>query len=518
MKRWLKAADPNGQAPRHGLGAGFSPRFARLAGGLLDRLGRSSGVFFMVLIVLCGVEVAVDWNSTLFEINVLRAQLKEKATHYADLLRKAAEPALLAYDAEELDRLSAGLFDDDELVYVRFTDLLGNTLYDRLRPDYARTFVKKHKETFRAHYRHPMQRDAAGLANDPVGLRERMEKSRHRDFIQAFTDTENALIARFTSSPATAHQPPPRVLYQDRLADPSGARDSELSYAVGAITSAEGEVMGEVLVAFRHDKLNRAVAGKLLKGLGIVLFFVGLILVQNVSSRKSKLRLMDLEAAQKAAREAVRSTLPKTPTVPWGQVGVALRQADGVGGLIYDLRVEEGGALELLLAVPDGGGVDSAFAAVALLGVYRRLSGAPDRRLEELFAEYDRAPLGRALDLLWCRIDPDGGVRGVCAGLPPPSVVSDGGVRQIAAGEPLPFSARRLRAPLRPFQARLGTLLIDPHAAALLRQGLSPQEAAERAVAGKDRVGNEDDFCFVATRQESRQPSAVSAQLGADAE
>src|SRR5512142_2535636 len=120
-----------------------------------DRLGRSSSFFLVARLVLCGVEVAVDWNSTLYEINVLRAQLKEKAENYADLLRKAAEPALLGYDADELDRLSAGVFDDDELVYVRFSDLLGNTLYDRLRPDYARSFAKTHGEPFRSRYRRP---------------------------------------------------------------------------------------------------------------------------------------------------------------------------------------------------------------------------------------------------------------------------------------------------------------------------------------------------------------------------
>jgi hypothetical protein len=63
----------------------------------------------------------------------------------------------------------------------------------------------------------------------------------------------------------------------------------------------DGEVFGVVLVAFRLDKLNHAVNGKLLKGGLIVLFFVALILVQNFTGRKAKLRLMELEAKQKAA-------------------------------------------------------------------------------------------------------------------------------------------------------------------------------------------------------------------------
>jgi hypothetical protein len=266
---------------------------------IMARLSRSAGFFVTILLVLCAVEVAVDWNSTLYEINVLRAQLKEKAENYADLLRKAAEPAILAYDADELERLSAGVFDDDDLVYVRFTDLLGNTLFDRLRPDYARAFAGHRHETFRDHYRRPMTRDTAGIADDPIGLQERMQRSRHRDFIQAFTDGENALLQRFSAPPQKPIEP--RVLYQDRLADADGTRDADTSYSVGAVTAPDGEVYGVVLVAFRHDKLNHAVNNKLLKGLGMVVFFVGLILVQNLSSRKSKLRLMELEATTRSA-------------------------------------------------------------------------------------------------------------------------------------------------------------------------------------------------------------------------
>ncbi len=484
----------------------MNKRLASFVERASERLGRSAGFFLAVLIVLCGVEVAVDWNSTLYEINVLRAQLKQKAENYADLLRKAAEPAILGYDAEELGRLSSGMFDDDELVYVRFTDLLGNTLYDRLRPDYARSFAEAHNETFRDRYRRLMARDAAGIANDPVGLRRRMESSRHRDFIQAFTDGENALFAKFSAPQQKGVEPPPRVLYQDRLSEVGGARDRDTSYSVGAITATDGEVYGVVLVAFRLDKLNRAVLGKLGKGLGIVLFFVGLILVQNVASRKAKLRLMHLEAAQKASREAVRATLPSLPGIAWGQAGVALRQAERVGGTIYDLRVDDHGALELLVAVPEGDGVEAAFASVALLDCYRGLPGASSaaERAAALLAAYDQSPLGRPIELMILKVEAGGAVEGVCAGLSPPAVIADGGadgeVRQIVAGEPLPLQARRLRAPLRPFHCAIGSLILAPSpatVATLLTEGAAPQKAAERALAAKKKKDGDDDFVFV---------------------
>jgi hypothetical protein len=478
-------------------------RLSRFLERVSDRLGRSSRVFLVGLVVACGIEVAVDWNSTLFEINVLRAALKQKGENYADLLRKAAEPAILAYDADELERLSAGVFEDEDVVYVRYTDVLGNTLYDRLLVDYSRAFYRAHGETFRVHYRHPMARDAAGMAEDPIGLRQRMERSRHRDFIQAFTDGENALMARFSSAPPPAHEAPPRVLYQDRLADARGERDRETSYAVGAITAEDGDVYGVVLVAFRHDRLNRAVAGKLWKGLAITVFFVALILVQNFVSRKAKLRLLDLEAALAAARAAIRSALPSVPAPAWARVRVAFAQAERVGGTIYDLR-EEGGALELLVAVPEGAGVDAAFASVVLRDLYRRTEpGEPAARARALLAAYEASPLGRPVELLLLRVAPDG-VRGVAAGLAPPAIAG----KPIELGDPVAFDSKRLVAPLRQFAAPLsGTLAIfedglppgaprrhsPPEALAQLARGVEPERVVAQAVK-RWRGKHTDDF------------------------
>ena len=68
-----------------------------------ERLGKSSRVFLIGLLVACGIEVAVDWNSTLYEINVLRGSLKQKSEDYVDILRRAAQPAVEAYDWDALD-------------------------------------------------------------------------------------------------------------------------------------------------------------------------------------------------------------------------------------------------------------------------------------------------------------------------------------------------------------------------------------------------------------------------------
>jgi len=425
---------------------------------LTARLGRSAGVFLLVLVVLCAIEVAVDWNATLTEVNVLRATLRQKGENYADLLRKAAEGAVLGYDWDELDRLSAALFDDEDVVYVRFADLLGNTIYDRLRPEYGRRFPSAHGgASFRAHYHRVLHRDIGGMLKDPLRLKANMERSRHRDFFQAFTDGQNRLVAWITSSPIAPPRDLPRVLYQDRLADSAGRLDRDLTYALGAVTNDAGESYGVVVVAFQNDGLNAKIRGKLVKGLAITIFFVALILVQNVVGRKSKLRLAALEEALRAARDAVRDALPETLPAPTGRTAAfAFEQSDRLGGTVFDARVV-GGETELFLAVPEGHGVDAAFASAALLEVARRVAAdeEPAARAASILSAYARSRLARPMALLLLRVDGAGRVRGVLSRIAAPCRAVDGRALPIEldAG-PIAFpdeAATLLRAPLLAF-------------------------------------------------------------------
>jgi len=460
-----------------------------------ERLGKSSRVFVIGLFVACGIEVAVDWNSTLYEVNVLRASLKQKGEDYVDILRRAAQPAVEAYDWDALDELSRGLFEDEDVVYVRFSDALGNTLHDRVRADYAAAYLRRHGVSFRDHYRHQIERDTGGMMTDPLRLRDRIAQSRHRDLIQAFTDTENQLLARF-SAPPPPHEPPPMVLYQDRLYDDDRQLDRGLSYALGIIATERGDATGVALVAFRHDRMNRAVLGKLLKGLGITLFFLCLILVQNLLSRRAKLRLLDLEAALAAARAAIRASTPETPAYGAGQLGVAFAQADRLGGTVYDLHARDDGSIDLLLAVPSGTGVDAAFASIVLRDLYRRQGRADDpaARVAALFADYDVSPLSRDVEILCAHFGADGVVRGVLAGLRAPVLIdAAGALHDVALGDAIACDARRLAAPLQPFRCTLADgvfALFDdgmaPDAARRLDRTAALARIAERLTRGRE--------------------------------
>jgi len=484
-----------------------------------ERLGQSSSAFLAVLIVLCAIEVMVDWNSTLFEINVLRGQLRLKGENYADLLRKAGEGALFSYDWESLDRLSAGLFDDEEVLYVRWADVLGNVIYDRVRPE------MKDPGAFRERYRRQMQRDVSGMLSDARKLKGKMESSRHKDFIQRFTDFEDGLIARFAGPAPPPPEQPPRALYQDRLTDDKGGLDRDLSWSLGSIVAPGGDTFGVVLVAFSHDKLNAGTRKKLWKGLAITIFFVALILVQNLLSRRGKLRLAALEKALAAARAAIRDSLPEI-AAPGLDLGVGLAQSDGVGGLVYDLR-EDGAARELFVVSPEGSGVGAAFASMAVRDLWRqlardgRLGSDPVESAATLLQAFDGSPLARPVSLVILRVEGKE-ARGVVAGFGAPWRLQGDVSAPIALGTPITPGPPRLRGPLAPFACALeGNVLAffddgdaDPRlrrlprdeAFRLLAKHLARENAGDAAQAVSDeaarraRKRHADDVLCVAVR------------------
>ena len=368
---------------------------------------RRVGLFLIGLLVAIIVEIGVDWNATFYEITVLRSSLQQKGENYADILRQAATEAMLSYDWDALDRLSARLFDDDDVVYVRFTDILGNTIYDRLRVDFGSEFKKKRGASFRVQYRRVMDRDARGILTDPVALRQRYEASRHKDIIQKFNDLQMAIVRRF-STPKVGPEEVARTLYQDRLAEKEGGGlDRTLSYSVGAVTNEVGDPFGTILIAFRHDRLNSGTRMKLWKGTAITLFFVGLIIFQNISARRSKLRLAALERALGQARLAV-GNCEKLPPAGSGLHLDRIVMTNDVGGSLCLFREEGNGNFLVLLAEPRERGIEGAFGMVALAEAFSALPLLPGpigERVAALRTTLESAPNVTRVELALLQIN-----------------------------------------------------------------------------------------------------------------
>lgn len=405
-------------------------RLAVLRARIRARLSHSSHVFLLGLLVACGIEVVVDWNSTLFEINVLRDGMRQRGLNYSRILANAAVDPMLSFDPEALDRLCEGLFHDEDVVFVRFTDQQGTVMLDRLRDKYGARFAKRRKLPFADYYASQMRRDIGGILADPEMLAQRMASSRHRDFVQAWNDLIERLERRLTGPKPQVERRGAVVLYQDRLKRKPDGHDAEVTYALSTVTDERGEDLGVVLVAFSMDSVNSQIVKKYLKGLGMVVFFVGLILIQNILSRREKLRLFELEERQRAAKQALREALPAGTgdTIDLGVLTVAggLLQSEGiVDGVAWDLLApgESGSPSEMLLLVvdPDGEGVSAVATSLHVLRTFRqrRAAGCPSDFLSELTALGQAAltiPLTRPLHLWLLRLDlQSGAIEGVCS-------------------------------------------------------------------------------------------------------
>ncbi len=210
-------------------------RFAEWRNRLADRLAQSSHVFLLGLVIACGVEVLVDWNQTLFEVNVLRDQVRQKGLNYAGLLERAVVDPLLGGDRVTLDRLTSGLIDDEDAIYVRIVDHRGQVVYDSLDRTFEHSYLQRGKGAFRVHYGHWLDRDLHGVLFDPDGFKKRLASSRYRDVPQMYNDAMVRLLARFTTPTPL---PPLRaqIVYQDRLRDENHRRDDSVTWAIAPLT------------------------------------------------------------------------------------------------------------------------------------------------------------------------------------------------------------------------------------------------------------------------------------------
>ena len=411
----------------------------------------------------------LDWRATLYDINVLRNQTQQRAENYASILRLASADAVRAKSPAPLVKLARHLFDDPDVGYVLFTDAAGTKIYDRVsRPFESALRERGRRLGFRRHYKDQIERDVRDVLADPEMLRQRVMSSRHADFIQIYTDAETHLIARVTrlltradadggaaDSGRTASSRT-GVVFQDRVRDPIGRRDREVAWALARITDDGTHASGAILLAFRMERVNAQTRTDLLRGSAMTAFFVIVILIQSFTARLRKLRLLDLEAARASARDAIRRAMAAgtDPQLPCFEIAITFEQAERIGGTVYDIR-RNGDAIDVLLAVPSGAGVDVSFFSVVIADEYRRLRRDSAAALPELFddlvARCADAPFTRPMATMLLRIDPkEGRVSGISAGLLPPYVLIPGSadpatqVRRIARHEftmPLPPGA-----------------------------------------------------------------------------
>ena len=455
-----------------------------LVEGLAARLERSQHVFLLGVVVAFAVEILVDWNSTFYEINVLRAQLGNKAMNYAAVLRLSLEEVIAGGDGARGRALAERVCEDPEVAGVHIVRADGTLIAE----------AADSGGSLAARFPRQLARDEKAMMADPDLFRSKQRQSRHRDVFQSITDGEDNLLRKILPERWTAQAPPAPgaegLALQDRLyEEKSGEKRDEqgVVWALGLVEKPESaagllgqaqpggrtdsagparptEPGGVVLVALRTDALRAGIRKKLIKGLVITVFFLCVILMQQVSARRSKMRLLSLSDALAAAREALAAALPDAvPTVDGMEGGLAFEQSERLGGTIFDLKAsDDNSALTVFVALPEGSGVDVAFASIYLRDEHKRQrrenpQATPSELLFALAAAYTEAPIHRRVEMAIFVVDVAAGmVRGVIAGIDPPSVLDENGA-------PVAAQVSALSAPATPAidLASFGTPLLQ---------------------------------------------------------
>jgi hypothetical protein len=146
----------------------------------------------------------------------------------------------------------------------------------------------------------------------------------------------------------------------------------------------------------------------------MIVFFVALILLQNISGRRDKLRLLDVGRRYAVAKQALHDAMQKEPVTlvtETGQLSVhgLIEQArESVDGMVWD-AAERSGVIDLLIADPDGDGIDAAAIGLHILRTFRsrQQSGVPvklDEDVRALGAATRDIPLTRPIGILRLRI------------------------------------------------------------------------------------------------------------------
>lgn len=371
---------------------GFIQRVTALA----ERFEANARLFVLVVVAACAVEIVLGWNAFFKEVSVIRGRLREKGSSYAGVLSRAVLPALLAYDWDRMELLATQMLDDPDVRALRFYDSRGQLVFHRAS--------KEGGETAGAASRERWDRNARRLVSDPdCGPRLAEEETEH-DAIQSYNDFLARMTERFAGGEQEGKKGE-RVYYQDHLAPP----EDGLAYALHPVRDKIGRVWGAVCIAFSLERVKADIHGALMSNLALTLFFVALVAVNQVMTRREKLQTKAMADEIAGAKAFFKEILPPPPQPVAGlRLDVASAQAPHLGGGFWAAAPRDEG-LDLLLANGSTAGLAASYEAAMLEGLaLRRMQAeeAPDGDafLDGLADDAHRAGVKARLDACFCRI------------------------------------------------------------------------------------------------------------------
>lgn len=390
--------------------------FQRVA-ALAERFEFNARLFVLVVVAACAVEILLGWNAFFKEVSVIRGRLREKGCSYAGVLSRAVLPALLAYDWDRMELLAGQMLDDSDVVALRFYDTRGQLVFHRGRSSKdTLPSAPLPLQGFTARW----DRNARRIVSDPlVGLSLAREETR-RDLIQSYNDLLADVKTRFGAASEPGKRSAAEGYYQDRLSPP----EDGLAYALHPVRDKLGRVWGAVCIAFSLDRVHEEIHGSFMSNLAMTLFFVALVAVNQILTRREKLQTRAMADEIAEAKRFFQTLLPPPPPPTAGfALDASHLQASHMGGGFWAAAPRKEG-LDLFVANGSTAGLAASYEAAMLEGLALRRMGeeAPDEGrafLEGLAEDAHKAGVSGSLDACYCQLrrgDGDAVIEWCCSG------------------------------------------------------------------------------------------------------
>ena len=402
---------------------------------LAERFEFNVQIFVAIVAIACLVEIILGWNAFLNDVSMIRGRLKRKAVSYLGVLSRATLNPVLAYDWDQMDLYSRQMFEDEDVVYIRFVDARGQVIFSSLRPSFKERFKKRYDKEFSDVLNPVLSRDANLLMFSPTGLPKLMKEETRRTLINRFNEFVDSVKARFGLEEEKEKRVGALVHYQDSL---KGDVD-DFSFGIVAITDKRKRTWGSVIVGFNLDAVNDEINGSLYKNLAMTLFFVMLVAVNQYLTRREKLAAKAMADDIAQAKAFFAEIIPKElPQINGVSIAANHYQSPNLGGGFYSVVKHTEGHKEcanLVLANAATTGLASSYAASMFEALtLRRLHEEPHLTPKEFVKgvrqDFQLAKIGGSIDMVVIRCErgkaeEDLAIDYVAAGMEPPIVVHE---------------------------------------------------------------------------------------------
>ncbi len=393
---------------------------------LAERFEFNVQIFVAIVAIACLVEVILGWNAFLKEVTLIRGRLERKAVSYLGVLSRATLNPILSYDWDQMDLYSRQMFEDEDVVFIRFVDARGQVIFDSLRPEFGEKFRKRYNKALKEKLSAVLARDVKQVMFSPEKLDELKALETKETLINRFNNFVSSIEKRFGVEKKSEKQIKSLIHYQDSL---KGDVD-DFSFGIVVISDKRKRTWGAVVLGFSLTAVNEEINASLMQNLAMTLFFVLLVAVNQYLTRREKLAAKAMADDIAKAKEFFSAIIPdELPQMEGMHVEAKHFQSPNLGGGFYSF-VKSGDDASLVVANAATTGLASSYAASMFEALtLRRLHSQPELLPKDFVKgvrkDFELANVGGSIDMVVARFKKENDeiiVDYVAAGMEPPIV------------------------------------------------------------------------------------------------